>query len=52
MTSACSRWSQPPKAASSNWNGSTGAVYANPIDQVVGHYELERRRIAVIAVER
>jgi len=23
MTSTCSRWSQPPKTAISNWNGST-----------------------------
>ena len=30
MTSACSRWSQPPKAAISNWNGSTVEVYAMP----------------------
>ena len=29
MTSACSRWSQPPKAAISNWNGSTPEVYAH-----------------------
>jgi hypothetical protein len=43
MASACSRWSQPPKAAISNWNGSTGAVYASSIDPAVGHYGFERR---------
>ena len=41
MTSACSRWRQPPKAAISNWNGSTGADYANTIDPAVGHYGRE-----------
>jgi hypothetical protein len=32
MTSAHSRWSQPPEAAISDWNGSTGAVHAIAID--------------------
>ena len=38
MTSACSRWSQPPKTAISNWNGSTREVYATAVDPRVGHY--------------
>ena len=40
MTSACSRWSQPPKTAISNWNGSTREVYATAVDPPVGHYEI------------
>ena len=28
MTSTCSRWSQPPKAAINNWNGSAVGAYA------------------------
>ena len=38
MTSACSRWSHPPKAAISNWNGSTGGVYAIGTDLSVRHW--------------
>ena len=40
MTSACSRWSHPPNAAISNWNGSTREVYATAVDPPVGHYGL------------
>ena len=38
MMSACSRWSQPPKAAISNWNGATVAVHAIAADRRVGHH--------------
>ena len=47
MTSACSRWSQPPKTAISNWNGSRREVYATAVDPPVGHHDLGRLQAPV-----
>ena len=52
MTSACSRWSQPPKAAISNWNGSTVAVYAMAADPLVGHYAVAGTATMVVGAYR
>ena len=58
MTSACSRWSQPPKIAISNWNGSTREVYARlPIPcgtlrvRVTSFFRLPPKRVVEMGVQ-